>query len=644
MLFQLLVLLAAKKTLAADDGLAKSPLMGWRSWNAFHNDISGALMQKQADGLTSLSRLVDGAPTSLASLGYTNLGIDEGWEACGQGWNHTQHTAAGWPVVDTGKFPDMNATTAYIHSKGLTSGWYFNGCACGEPIERLLNYVGDAEANAATHFSSVKLDSCGAQRNLTLYYEVFNRTANAPTLIENCHQGGDFPDGGNPRPDGWCPYHFFRVSGDIINLWDRVLMNLQAMRPFLSFNEQLNSSLSRPGCWAYPDMLEVGRLPGEVGFDGTILASPVAESRAHFGAWAVSSAPLIIGASLSLDDPAAQSALDKVWDIITNREAIAVSQTWAGEPGNVVREWAAPNVPTLVALPCSAASSADAPPYAYNNFALAAGNDISVAPMASLSAAEDFCSGAPSCAGFTYKGAKGGPAGHTTFFKSAIAVDADPAWSSYTKMGPPPPNSTGWVLGSDGLLRQGAAGVCADAAGQLPQADAPNWMRLRACNASSPGQVFHARPAAAAPGAVLLVSNATDGCIAITNHWLWNWDALPALGGCSDGDASQYFVLGEGGTLRNSEQGVCLASSDRSGPKSQIWKKRVGAGRTAVLVINGALLEQEVSVQLAADLNITAAGGVLLRDIWAKADKGRVMENVNITVAPHDAAFLLLTE
>ena len=33
---------------------------------------------------------------------------------------------------------------------------------------------------------------------------------------------------------GWCPYNSFRTSGDIVNLWDRVMSNLQTVVPFLS--------------------------------------------------------------------------------------------------------------------------------------------------------------------------------------------------------------------------------------------------------------------------------------------------------------------------------------------------------------------------------------------------------------------------
>jgi len=56
------------------------------------------------------------------------------------------------------------------------------------------------------------------------------------------------------------------------------------------------------------------------------------QDRSHFGAWVVVSAPLILGFDLT-----DQSKMDRVWDIISNTEAIQVSQTWAGHPGMLVK-------------------------------------------------------------------------------------------------------------------------------------------------------------------------------------------------------------------------------------------------------------------------------------------------------------------
>jgi hypothetical protein len=80
--------------------------------------------------------------------------------------------------------------------------------------------------------------------------------------------------------------------------------------------------LSRPGAWAYPDMLEVGRMPSLI------------EDRTHFGAWVITSSPLILG--YDLND---EASTGRVWEIIANPEALAISQTWAGHPGRLVKSW-----------------------------------------------------------------------------------------------------------------------------------------------------------------------------------------------------------------------------------------------------------------------------------------------------------------
>jgi alpha-galactosidase len=123
-----------------------------------------------------------------------------------------------------------------------------------------------------------------------------------------------------------CPYHMYRTSADIKAEWDSMFKNLQSMTPFLG-----DPPLSRPGAWAYPDMLEVGQM------------ASFEEDRTHFGAWCVVSSPLVLGLDLTDD-----SKMDRVWDIITNKEAIAVNQAWAGHPGRRVisepyrQTWAKP--------------------------------------------------------------------------------------------------------------------------------------------------------------------------------------------------------------------------------------------------------------------------------------------------------------
>jgi hypothetical protein len=67
-------------------------------------------------------RTVDGQPTSLKDLGYDMIGIDEGWEGCGQGVNGTQHYVNGTPAIRP-DFPDLKSLVDYAHSKGMVRPW-----------------------------------------------------------------------------------------------------------------------------------------------------------------------------------------------------------------------------------------------------------------------------------------------------------------------------------------------------------------------------------------------------------------------------------------------------------------------------------------------------------------------------------------
>lgn len=76
------------------------------------------------DGMVSRKRNVNGVPTSLLDLGYSDVGLDDAWQLCGSYGSdaNTYHDESGKPVVDTSLFPDFNAMTDYAHSLGLTAG------------------------------------------------------------------------------------------------------------------------------------------------------------------------------------------------------------------------------------------------------------------------------------------------------------------------------------------------------------------------------------------------------------------------------------------------------------------------------------------------------------------------------------------
>lgn len=75
-------------------------------------------------------------------------------------------------------------------------------------------------------------------------------------------------------------------------------------------------------------MLEVGCAHGPGGENDPGLS--YVEARTHFGAWCIVSSPLILSHDMTDD-----AVTDSIWDIITNTEAIAVNQAWAGDSGGL---------------------------------------------------------------------------------------------------------------------------------------------------------------------------------------------------------------------------------------------------------------------------------------------------------------------
>lgn len=107
------------------NNLGVTPPMGWRSWNAFRENINQSILTDILHGLVSATHVQLGSttPVSLAQIGYSSLGIDDGWEACGQGVNGSFHNATGFPLIDTTLFPNMSQLVGEAHAVGLTMGW-----------------------------------------------------------------------------------------------------------------------------------------------------------------------------------------------------------------------------------------------------------------------------------------------------------------------------------------------------------------------------------------------------------------------------------------------------------------------------------------------------------------------------------------
>lgn len=128
-----------------DNGLAKTPQMGWNSWNKFNCNINEKLIRDTIDALVD---------TGLAEAGYKYVNLDDCWQS-GRDSN-------GKIVVDK-NFPNgIKALADYAHEKGLLFGVYsdagYKTCA-GRPGSLGYEEI-DAKTYAEWGVDYLKYDNC----------------------------------------------------------------------------------------------------------------------------------------------------------------------------------------------------------------------------------------------------------------------------------------------------------------------------------------------------------------------------------------------------------------------------------------------------------------------------------------------------
>jgi alpha-galactosidase len=90
------------------NGLARTPPMGWNSWNKFGCNINEAIVRAQADAMVS---------SGMRDAGYEYIVIDDCWQG--------QRNAEGDIEPDPQRFPSgMRAVADYVHARGLKFGLY----------------------------------------------------------------------------------------------------------------------------------------------------------------------------------------------------------------------------------------------------------------------------------------------------------------------------------------------------------------------------------------------------------------------------------------------------------------------------------------------------------------------------------------
>jgi alpha-galactosidase len=283
-----------------DNGLARTPPMGWNSWNKFAGKVTDRDVREMADAMVS---------SGMKAAGYTYINIDDTWEG--------PRNASG-NITSNLKFPDMKALADYVHSKGLKIGIYSSPGpkTCAGYTGSYGHEQQDANTYAKWGFDYLKYDWCSASE---IYKNdemqpVYQKMGDAllktgrPIVFSLCQYGEDNVWTWGAKVGG----NLWRTTDDINDTWKRM--------SDIGFSQFAISKYIRPGHWNDPDMLEIG--------NGGMTDE---EYRTHMSLWSMLAAPLLAGNDL-------RTMSDSTKAILTNREVIAVDQDPAGNPVKLISD------------------------------------------------------------------------------------------------------------------------------------------------------------------------------------------------------------------------------------------------------------------------------------------------------------------
>ena len=295
------LLVPASPAAALDDGLARTPPMGWNGWYRFGCGVTERIAQSAADSLVA---------SGMRRAGYRYLNLDDCWMAYAR--------RRGQLVPDRLKFPHGIAPLARrLHARGLRLGVYLSAgrMTCAGRPGSAGHLEGDVADLARWGVDYLKVDWCHAQ-GLTpaaIYSELRDavREAGRPMVLSISTWGT-----GDPWLWGPDAGHLWRIDHDLThvapgNMWRSVVTVAAAAARLGAY--------SRPGAWNDPDVLPLGW--------GGLTPN---EERTTLSLWSVIAAPLLAGADVRRLSRATRTTY-------LNTEVIAVDQDPAGVPGSLVQ-------------------------------------------------------------------------------------------------------------------------------------------------------------------------------------------------------------------------------------------------------------------------------------------------------------------
>jgi len=325
------------------------PPMGWSSWNSFSNTVNSDVVIQQTEALVS---------SGMKGAGYTYINIDEGW------WMGKRDAKGNivvepkqWPALQPGEHDgDMANIARYIHHAGLKAGIYtdageagcsFYGPDLGPPVPHTgseHHYDQDFLQFAEWGFDYVKVDWCGGNNEKLDAAKQYAEIAQAIKRAEKTTGHKlyySICNWGSADPWMWAPgiggvhADIWRTSGDIVAPIVANTPNANRRASFTgvlsNFDQGIHNQAQHTGFYNDLDMMMVG-MPGLT----------ESQNRVHMSLWAISGAPLIVGADLTKLDNAAKAILTNERVIAVDQDPLGVQAIKVAEPQPGLQIWVKP--------------------------------------------------------------------------------------------------------------------------------------------------------------------------------------------------------------------------------------------------------------------------------------------------------------
>ncbi|MFC2125122.1 glycoside hydrolase family 27 protein [Bacteroidota bacterium] len=312
------------------DKLALTPPMGWNSWYIHYDRISDATMREAADQMIA---------TGMAEYGYQYVNIDDCWmrkldsKDPGIGGKRRDENNV---IIPNGRFPDMNAMTEYIHSKGLKAGLYISPgpSTCAGYEGSWGNEALDARTFASWEFDFLKYDWCSyrkkakdkSREEYIKPYKIMWGELNKldrDIVLNLCQYGMD---------------NVWEWGAEVGNCW-RTTGDLGLERGgdlpgfyHIGFSNAEHWQLAQPGGWNDPDYILIGWVGNAHEMaEGTPTALTPHEQYSYMSMWCLMAAPLIFSGDMAKLD-------NFTLNVLCNHEVIAVDQDPLGQQARIVRK------------------------------------------------------------------------------------------------------------------------------------------------------------------------------------------------------------------------------------------------------------------------------------------------------------------